>query len=98
MPLIGLSRAMISCALSGLSQKEGCSMRALSWSRWARLPATSKGVPQLGKAGDDGVGSAAEVRVHESPRRKVVDRPQADGRGPHCPNIAERQPAAQFGF
>jgi hypothetical protein len=41
-------------------------MRSLSWSRWARLPATSKTVSQLREAAEQLVGSAAEIGVHRS--------------------------------
>src|SRR5437868_2715583 len=58
---------MVCWALSGLSQKPGCSMRAVSWSRCARLPATSKRVPELGEPVDQLIGSAAEVGIHETP-------------------------------
>src|SRR5947199_10479686 len=55
-------------AFSGLSQKLGWPIWALSCSRWDCLVGTSKGVPQVRQAADHLVRPAAQVGVHRFPR------------------------------
>ena len=65
---------MISCAFSGLSQKLGWPILALSASRCACLPATSKRVPHLGQTAEYVVGTAAEIGVHRVPQSEKASR------------------------
>ena len=67
-PLSGLSWVMICWAFSWLSQKAGWPIWALSWSRPAFLPATSKTVPQRGETAEDFVGRPDLVRGYVGPQ------------------------------
>src|SRR5579859_6411358 len=58
-------------AFSWLSQKLGVPICAVSLSRWARLPATSKTVPQMGQPLGHLFDMPAQFAVHGSPSRRT---------------------------
>jgi hypothetical protein len=69
-PLIGFNWPMICFAFSGLSQKFGSPILALSCSRWESLVAMSKRVPERGQAIQHLFTATAEIGVHGTPHKE----------------------------
>src|SRR5579884_3782230 len=86
---------MICWAFSGLSQKFGCPMRALSCSRRDCLLEMSKRVPQPGQTVQDLVTTAFQFSVHHAPHRIIICALPA---GINKTIIPKSRFARQFGF